>query len=172
MDNYKLHVKIGEHEFNSEGPAEVVKEAFETWKELIGSNPGKTTTSRERYNGFESADPSTLDTERLNRVFLYDSGKDLVSVNIFPRGADRVRDTLLLVLLGYKALKSQHEVMATKLTPALRQSGCKIDRVDRLAAKYINQGLINKGGMAKSGRYSLTNTGLARAIEVMDDLLG
>lgn len=172
MNTYKLHIKIGENEFNSEGPAEIVKEAFDTWRELIASMPSKPTVSKEGRNNSKYIDPDNIEPERLNRLFLYDPTKDLMSVRIFPRGTERERDTLLLILLGYKVLKDKHEVMATKLTRSMRQSGCKVTRVDRLAAKYINQGLVNKGGMAKSGHYSLTNTGLARAIEIMDEILG
>ena len=170
MEPYKLNVKIGEHEFNSEGAAEDVKEAFSIWKELIAST-NHSAAPKEQRNGFFSAG-SQGEAERLNRLFLHDPNKDLVSVKIFPRGNDRERDTVLLILLGYKLLKDQHEVMATKLTPAMRQSGCKLDRIDRIAAKYVHQGLINKGGIGKSGRYSLTNTGVAKATEIMEGLLG
>jgi hypothetical protein len=172
MDSYKLQVKVGEHEFSSEGPVESVKEAFEAWKELISlPSPGQLRTNKERINGFELSAGYTLDTDQLNRIFHYDSAKDLISVKIFPRGDDRNRDTLLMILYGYKTLKTQHEVLATKLTPAMKQSGCKIDRLDRIASRYINQGLINKGGMGKSGHYSLTNTGMVRAVEIINELL-
>lgn len=39
MDGYKLRVKIGDHEFEAEGPADVVKEQFELWKSLVTSAP-------------------------------------------------------------------------------------------------------------------------------------
>jgi hypothetical protein len=173
MDNYKLRIKIGEHEFDGEGPAEEVKEAFATWKELIASVPSQPSITKDNANNhYSDGDSDHVDPARLSRLFLNDAAKDLVSVKIFPRGNERERDTLLLILFGYKTLRGQHEVMATKLTRAMRQSGCKVSRVDRLSSRYINAGLLNKGGMGKSGRYSLTNTGVTKAVEVMNEILG
>lgn len=174
MDAYKLRIKIGEHEFDGEGPAEEVKASFEAWKELIASIPSqpapRTPQETHNHNRVEN-DPEQISPETLNRIFLSDPSKDMVSVKIFPRGNERERDTLLLILYGYKKMRAQNEVMATKLTRAMRQSGCKVSRVDRLSTRYINQGLVNKGGMGKSGRYSLTNTGMAKAVEIIDEIL-
>ena len=39
METYKLHIKIGQHEFQGEGPEEAVKKSFEDWKLLITSLP-------------------------------------------------------------------------------------------------------------------------------------
>ncbi len=38
-DNYRLKIKIGQHEFEAEGPADVVREQFQVFKDLIASAP-------------------------------------------------------------------------------------------------------------------------------------
>ena len=39
MAEYRLKVKVGEHEFEADGPVETVKEQFEAFKDLIESLP-------------------------------------------------------------------------------------------------------------------------------------
>lgn len=176
-NTYKLNVKIGSHEFNSEGPEDAVKEAFAIWKELIGAVPittNKPSLPNSNGNGIPPtpADISSVDSQRLNSLFFYDTNNDLISVKFLPRGTDRDRDILLLILFGYKAIKGQNEVKGTKVVPAMKQSGARVSRIDRLAAKYIERGLINKGGIGKAGIYSLTNTGVTKAIELVNELVG
>lgn len=77
---------------------------------------------------------------------------------------------MVLVLYGYKVLKSQNEVPVTQLKAALRQSGCAVDRVDRVAEKYLGQGLLQKGGMGKGGVYRLTNLGEERARQLINEM--
>lgn len=171
MDAYKLHVKIGEHEFNSEGPTEAVKEAFAIWKEMIGSVPAAPPSPPKQANGNSTGDGGDVDEERLSRLYLHDKAQNQISLKILPHGSERERDSLLLLLYGYKAIKNQHEVQVTQIIPALKQSGLRIDRIDKLATPYLNRGYLRKGGMAKGGRYSLTNAGVARAEELLNELI-
>ena len=41
MDAYRLKIRIGEHEFEAEGPQEAVERQFEAFKELITFLPKK-----------------------------------------------------------------------------------------------------------------------------------
>ena len=52
----------------------------------------------------------------------------------------------------------------------MRQSGCLVQRVDQVAAKYVRQGFLNKGGMGKGGRYSLTNSGVEKATAILNSI--
>lgn len=173
MDIYKLHIKIGPHEFNGEGPEESVKNAFEDWKSLIGDLPrgNLTLPSTTASSPMGATTPLVLESEQLVRLFVTDDKRGLVSLRILPRGENREQDAVLLILLGFKRVKDQDEVLVTQLKPALKQSGCNVARVDSVVAKYLRDGLINKGGMGKGGRYSLTNSGAEKAISLASGLL-
>jgi hypothetical protein len=77
----------------------------------------------------------------------------------------------MLILLGYKLLKQQDEVLVTTLKDAMEKTGFNIDRVDRLTDSYIDKGLILKGGKGKGGKYSLTNSGQDDANVSLEDML-
>ena len=173
METYKLQMKVGPHEFHGEGPEDAVKKDFEEWKSLIASTPtidtARPATVPPALNSASWSAP--IESEQLARIFLLDDKKGLVTLRILPRGDDRDRDAVLLILLGFRRLKDQDEVLVTQLKPALKQSGCNVDRVDSVVAKYLREGLINKGGMAKGGRYSLTNSGAEKAAALVHSLL-
>lgn len=166
MGTFKLHIKVGPHEFEGEGPEETVKKSFDDWKSLVASIPpaetirtAAPTSSAGGTNGSAAA----LETDELSRLFVHDEKKGLVTLRILPRGDERDANAALLVLLGFRQLKSQDEVPVTQLKPALKQSGCNVDRVDAVVEKYQREGLINKGGSGKGGKYSLTNSGVEKA---------
>jgi hypothetical protein len=171
MDSYKLHLKIGPHEFSAEGPTEVVKQDFELWKSMIKDLPAQPTTpATPQQNSATPQSSGALAKEQIERVYIVDEKRDMLSLRVLPRSDDRYADALLLVLLGHKIIKGADETMVTQLKPALRQSGCMIDRIDQIAAKYVRQGFLNKGGMGKGGRYSLTNSGTEKAITILNNL--
>lgn len=170
MDTYKLHIKVGEHEFNGEGPEESIKRDFELWKELISipvkAAPDQPNTSVAFGGAAASISTSQLtdaDIDQLSRIFLSDDKRNLVTLRALPRTDNRDSDSMLLILYGYLNMRQQHEVTVTQLKSALRQSGCMVDRVDRVASKARSSGWINKGGLGKGGRYSLTNAGIDAA---------
>jgi hypothetical protein len=172
MESYKLHLKIGLHEFSAEGPTEQVKQDFELWKTMIDGLPTGSKGSAQSLPGgdkdISTAEPP--DKQQLERVYLLDERHDLLSLRILPRSDDRNGEALLLLMLGFRLAKGLDEVMVTQLKPALRQSGCLVERVDQVAGKYVRQGLLNKGGMGKGGRYSLTNLGLERATTLLGEI--
>lgn len=171
MEPYKLHLKIGPHEFSAEGPAEVVKQDFEMWKSLIHDLPAQSALpASSEKNGKAGSDTSALPKEQIERIYLLDDKRDMLTLRILPRSDDRYADALLLVVLGYKIIKGTDEIMVTQLKPAMRQSGCMVERIDQVAAKYVRQGYLNKGGMGKGGRYSLTNSGIEKATALLNSL--
>jgi hypothetical protein len=172
METYKLHIKVGPHEFQGEGPEEAVKKSFEDWKSLITSMPAAEVSkpmSSQSPVGNGSIPPR--DGDLLAKLFLLDEKRGLVTLRILPRGDDREADAALLVLFGFRQVKEQDEVLVTQLKPALKQSGCNVDRVDAVVAKYQREGLINKGGSGKGGKYSLTNSGVEKAANIAQGLL-
>jgi hypothetical protein len=172
MEIYKLYIKVGPHEFNGEGPEEAVKKSFEDWKSLITSTPAVEITKPVPSQSPGGNGSITLrDGDLLAKLFLLDEKRGLVTLRILPRGDEREADAALLVLLGFRLMKEQDEVLVTQLKPALKQSGCNVDRVDAVVAKYQREGLINKGGSGKGGKYSLTNSGAEKAAAIAQGLL-
>lgn len=169
METYKLHIKVGPHEFQGEGTEESVKSAFEDWKALIASHAKPDAAPSTQNSAGSVRDQRSLDNGQQEKLFLHDGKKRITTLRVLPRGENR--DALLLVLLGFKQVQGQDEVPVTQLKPALKQSGCNVDRVDAVAAKHLRDGLINKGGMGKGGRYSLTNSGVERATSIALGLL-
>lgn len=172
MESYKLHLKIGTHEFSAEGPVDVVKQDFELWKSLIQDLPAHAAAQPPvEQEGKPATSTAPLTKEQIEKVYLLDDRRDMLSLRILPRSDDRYADALLLVILGYKVTKGVDEVMVTQIKPSLRQSGCMVERIDQVAAKYVRQGFLNKGGMGKGGRYSLTNSGSEKAATILNGLV-
>jgi hypothetical protein len=172
METYKLHIKVGPHEFHGDGPEEAVKKSFEDWKSLIASTPA-VEISKDVLNQSLRGNGSITrrDGDLLAKLFLLDEKRGIVTLRILPRGDEREADAALLVLFGFREMKEQDEVLVTQLKPALKQSGCNVDRVDAVVAKYQREGLINKGGSGKGGKYSLTNSGIEKASSIAQSLL-
>ena len=167
---YKLQLKIGIHEFCAEGPVEVVKHDFELWKTMLleipaapvaGMTSGANEVQATNRNG------GLPPKEQIDKLFLSDDKRGMVTLRILPRSDDRNAEVLLLLVFGYRALMNMDEVAVTLLRPSLRQSGCTIQRVDQIAAKFVRQGFLNKGGRGKGGKYSLTNSGLDKASAIV-----
>nr|WP_281719470.1 hypothetical protein [Nitrosomonas nitrosa] len=183
MDTAKIRVKIGVHEFEAEGPAELVSQQFDSWKALIDSEakqksfepPTPTVitplSGTAQMAGSISAMLFTDSAEQLSRLYSLDDKRDLITLRVLPIGEDRHREALLLVLYGFLRLKNQDEIVVTKLKAALESSGSTPDRIDRTAEPYQREGYLVKGGMGKGGKYRLTNKGVTKAQEKVQELL-
>lgn len=175
MDTYKLRVKIGIHEFEAEGPAEVVKAQFEDWKTLVSSMPSSAAAPH-------VSDPAKRLLSRVTEVqtsegpavpwdiFNSDEKRKLLTLRVHPTSDTRDADAALLILYGYKQYYQQDEVLVTKLKESLEVSGLRPDRIDRILGVHAKAGLVLKTGRAKGGKYRLTNTGFNRADEMAREL--
>ncbi len=169
---YKLHVKIGDHEFEAVGPEDAVRAAFDEWKNLLS---GMKAEERTPAIAESEAAPVPISREEVPAGKLESLFKDdgrMISVRFLPRTEDRDADVLLLLLYGYKALKAQEDVPVTQLKPGLKQSGCTVARVDKSGgSRYVTQGLLQKGGAGK-GRCipGLSNAGEERARQLFSQM--
>jgi hypothetical protein len=175
MSTQKLRVKIGVHEFEAEGPPDVVSEQFAAWKEMIGlAATTMPQTAQARVIGMEDgaatepppaamAPPPALDSGTLPDIFTSDGKKGMVTLRVHPTGESRNADAVLLVLFGYKRLQNKDEVLVGHIKDALDLSGIRLDRVDRTIDGYVKSGYLLKAGMGKGGKYRLTMTGFNRA---------
>ncbi len=171
MEPYKLNIKVGPHEFHGEGAEESVRRDFEEWKSLISTAEASKAGTNKFTNTAPEAGAGEIDQQQLSKLFINDEKKSLVSLKLLPQTDDRDGDALLLILLGFKLIRQQEEVSVTDLTPALKQSGCTGDRVDRIASRALSQNLLHKGGRAKGSRYSLTNSGIEYAKNLSNSMI-
>lgn len=184
MEHSKIRVKVGLHEFEAEGPANIVSEQYESWKALIkeqailptlaAAEPPSLAPPLQGYNtspaGMQGAS-SGIPLEHLAHLFNLDEKRDIITLRILPPGEDRHREAVLLLLYGFLRLKTVEEVMVTRLKSALESSGSAPSRVDRATIPLLREQLLVKGGSGKGGKYRLTNKGIARAEEMISNLM-
>lgn len=101
METLKLKMKIGEHEFDAEGPTDVVQAQFVAFKELISSLPEKrqespSATSKEGNAGGQMPH---LPLEKILKV----EGR----VISLTAKCETVDEAVLLILLGQKESRRQ-----------------------------------------------------------------
>jgi len=169
MTTYRLRVKLGEAEFEAEGPEEAVRREFEDWKAFAATAPSPSVVEVPHIEAPLSPveapeNPLALEPDQLRTLFIRDEARNLVSLRFLPQGDDRASKAMLLILLGYKRILAAEEVPVTLVKASLELSGINLERVDRDAAPpLLQQNLILKGGKGKGGRYALTNLGVATA---------
>jgi hypothetical protein len=177
MDNLKIRVKVGDHEFEAEGPRESVELQFQLFKELVGAAPVRTpgqappapkppVIQTPTQNG--GLVDETPDKTVYDRLFSVDG--DRLSLHYLPEGENREANALLILLLGYRIITAQEQVLGGRLMQGLQQSGLTLDRIDRVLDPYIPS-LILKTGIKKGTKYRLTNIGLARAKVIAEEQL-
>lgn len=172
MDTQRLKIKVGEHEFEAEGPAEVVQAQFAAFRELVASlpatkptlpTPPAATPPPAPNNGTRRGDPSELMLDRIMRQ----EGR---IVSLTARGAS-LEDELMLLLLGQRNLRSNDSVTGSELIEGLRLTGRTVVRVDYQLDKLTEAGDVITIGVGRARRYRLTNQGFARAQTLAMDLV-
>ncbi len=163
METQKLKIKIGEHEFEAEGPVEVVNVQFETWKEMIATAPAKPKETAPEKPIDKNAPLPHLTLDKIMKV----EGR---IVSLTAR-AETVDETALLILLGQKELRGNQEVTGSEIMDGLRQSGYAISRADTLMDKLSADGNVITVGVHRSRRYRLSNSGLALVLTTAQAVL-
>src|SRR5215510_12118712 len=98
METTRLKLKIGEHEFEADGPAEIVQAQFMAWRELISGLPA-VIAKTEQASGDEKAQdpPAPRNGPAFDKIMKQDGR----FVSLTARG-DSLEDELILLLLGQK----------------------------------------------------------------------
>lgn len=174
---YRLKVRLGAHEFEAEGPETAVKEQFSLFLEAVNSAPepkaanGTTKQIADEVvdSGRDRADNgSASEIDGLwNRAYKIDG--DQISLNVLPQTKAQSADSLMLIVYGFQKLLRQESVKATDVTESAKQSGLRIDRLDRSLPNEYSQFII-KGGSGKGTRYRLNNRGLTYAQEMLEGM--
>jgi hypothetical protein len=172
MDITKIKIKLGEHEFEAEGPAETVQKQFEAFKELLSSMPIMSNPERTVSHGAAAyvsqfnGSPTGLPHVPIEKI-LHVSGR-VVSLTAIPASTE---DAALLIMLGHKDLRNNPTVTGQEIGDGLAQSGRPVPRVDRVMEKAIEEAFVLKNGIRRSTRYRLTNAGLTKALNIARDLM-
>jgi hypothetical protein len=172
MESNKLKIKIGDHEFEAEGPPDVVQAQFAAFKELVTSAVA-TATPRNTQNTSPPGTKQDQDKTGSSDGLLLDKimKVDGRVVSLTAR-APSLSDAILLVIFGQKHFRSNDGITGGEIIDGLRQSGQAVDRIDRTLEKLAAEGLIIKLGTGRASRYRMTNLGVSKAQEVARDVIG
>jgi hypothetical protein len=169
MDQYKLKIKIGDHEFEAEGPVDIVNSQFAAFKELVGELKSYTPVPAAQSVGEvaqgqgDAKDTATLALEKIMR-------KEGRVVSLTAK-ASTLSDSILLVIFGQKMLRNNDSITGGEIIDGLKQSGQVVNRIDYILEKIAADGNVLKIGIGRASRYRLTNQGMARAQEIARDVL-
>jgi hypothetical protein len=144
----RLRIKFGEHEFEASGPSHVVENYLEAFRQLVSAYAGSS----------ETADP-------FHKVVLLKGRTASLKV------ATKPDDSILLLLLAQKQFRSNDSVSGAEIMNGLRQSGVRITRGDYILGKHASQGYVSSTGSGRKRRYRLTDAGVARAQQIVQELL-
>ena len=166
MDTTRIRMKIGDNEFEAEGPAETVKDQFEAFKELVSTLPAKQPTKQDAVSPqtvLEQGHDAGISLEKI----LHMDGR-VISLTALPKDNG---DAALLIMLGHKDMRNNVSVTGQEIGDGLTQSGRPVPRVDRIMEKAIAEAFVIKTGIKRSTRYRLSNQGLQKALEIARDLI-
>jgi hypothetical protein len=159
MDNYRIKVKIGEHEFEAEGPSEVVQSQFEMFKQLIANQPNPIDTTKKEPEQVESRTPPARHFDIQLDQICQVSGR-VVSLTVKPNDE---AIAAMLIMLGQKTFRENDTVTASEIKDGLEQSGYRPTRIDRIMQPLADEGSVIRIGQRKGTRYRFTNQGIAKA---------
>jgi len=153
--NLRLRIKTGEHEFEAEGPSELIQPHITTFLRIIGreEKPAEEPTAPPA-----SIRPSLPDWNQFLRV-----ENNIVSMNATSGALDR---DILLLLLGQQQLRGNTAVAGTEIMSGLRGSGHTIGRADHILKRFASSGDIVATGKRRRRRYRLTTDGVEKALKI------
>jgi hypothetical protein len=180
----RVKMKFGDAEFEADVPEDRVQRMYDRFictlqrrgrtfsRAINGSRtPGNTTHSVTGTCTAESltTPPESCDDGSLRHLFdLREDGG--VILKVLPDGAEKGAEALLLILYGYRRLKNEDGVLATRLHRAAERSGVAIRWPAYELATYDR--FVNRAGRRKGSTYSLNDQGLAIAQRISTKILG
>jgi hypothetical protein len=172
---YKLRIKIGDAEFEAEGPQDVVQKAFEKFlgaTERAPSIPAKKPYADEmKPPSHDATEGGPIDSGILQRMFDVDPKRQIVSLRVLPPvGPNRACDAGILILYGAQTQLRVAALPVTRFKAGLLKSGVQFNRVNNMMAPYSQ--IIIKGGTGVGGKYSLNNQGIVQAENLIRKIFG
>src|SRR5688572_24682869 len=154
-----MRLKLGEHEFEAEGPPADVDAQFTAFRALLRAasveSPAPAAPARPPVSEPPPAVPPHADLTRLMRL----EGR-VVSQITAPAS---VEGGILLALLGQKRLRNNERVMGGEIIEGIRRSGRLVERVDYQNHKLMRAGDVVAMGSGRAARYRLTKQGEEKA---------
>ena len=170
METTKIKVKIGDNEFEAEGPVELITSQFADFKELIKSMPISSVSPsapENQQNTNENVPLSAMGGPiQFDKMFKIDGR--VISLTALPAAVD---DAALLVMFGQKQYRNNDSVTGSEMMDGLTQSGYRLARTDRIMEKFVTEASVIKVGLGRATRYRLTNQGLTKAQNTAQELL-
>jgi hypothetical protein len=163
---YKLRIKIGDHEFDAEGPADVVQDQFAAFKEMIATLPTPSRQPQEQQRDTEQNNTSQLPHLPLEKIIKVEGRV----VSLTAR-CESVDEAVMLILLGQKEFRNNQEVTGAEIMDGLKQSGYLLGRVDLVLDKLSKEGSTITIGVHRARRYRLTNVGHSKALSIAKEVL-
>ena len=165
----KLKMKIGSHEFEAEGPSEIVQAQFDVFRELIAMVPPDVAPApRTIIVPPDAPAPTpTLGGELMLDKIMRQEGR---VVSLTARGAT-LETEIMLILLGQRKLRTNDSVSGSEIMDGLRLTGRTVNRIDYQIDKMTEMGDVITVGNGRARRYRLTNQGFAKAQELAMDLV-
>lgn len=173
--HHRIKIKIGQHEFEAEGPSDVVSEQFKIFNELVASFPS-TPAAQPQNDTHKLDEPATIQPGRpdlpsidaaLGKIMKLDNR--IVSLTV---RAETVEDAVLLLLYGQKMMRESDSVTGGEVLDGLKATGgTSVSRVDRVLEKMGRDGDVIVIGERRGKRYRLTNAGLTRGRQIATSLL-
>lgn len=176
MTLHKIKMKVGPHEFEAEGDKDSVQEQLRLWSDLIkAASPQEPivqpTINQTKETSVQENQIDNLD-QNLNKLFIVDEKNHALTLKYLPFSKEKEAEAFLILLFGYKKILDKDELLVTELKRSLEKSGVAVARVDRLASRFVADRMVLKRGSGKGSRYAISNTGMARSLEIAQDLRG
>ena len=151
-DLLKIRIKLGENEFEAEGPSDRVERHIATFARLMKGEPA-----------IEPAIEAPAPETKPGGMALFQTIVMQQGPIRFLNVPARYPDAILLILLAQKVFRKHTEVSGAQIMEGLRRSGLKIPRADRLLQQHAKEGFVDYKGEGRSRTYSLTPKGIERA---------
>ncbi len=153
MESYKLRIKHPSGaEFEAEGPLDFIITEKRGFMDEIAA-PG--TGARPPATAEPGREPGLWQAITATKAGLLQLRNK--SPEIGPEEA------LLALAAAYRLLEGRQETGAITLSKAIKASGYAPERLDRLIAREIKEGLITASGSKRGRTYSITQKGLEKA---------
>lgn len=181
-------VQMGPYKFSGRGPG--AGDRFDAWFRFVQAQLGTSRAlgaeERDEFNGFiapkapaaapviaapQPAPHATpeigLDVETMNKVFKPKG--EVETLRYKPATEQPDADGALMLVYAFQMRRGEGPVLAGTLGEAVRESGLRKDRIDRIAYIHIRDNHIIKSGRGKGSRYGLSNPGVHHAEKLIRD---
>jgi hypothetical protein len=166
MAEYRLKIKIGEHEFEADGPVDAVKAQFEAFKDLIAGIPSGNAAVAQASKTVAQLNVPQFNIVNADNIFRADGR--VISL-VVPPNSDT--EAVLLILFGQKYLRKNDSPTGSEIMDGMVQSGYRTTRIDRILASLSSEGAVIITGAHRGKRYRLTNSGYTKAEEIVKEAL-